>query len=259
MPKSNEHQVIENISIDTDILMYMAKEDVYGNSFVVLDGDIESGEGIDISISLTRIEGRAYPDSLTQEMMDLLTSRTDQLPKNIRFEMVNRSIKETGAGFGKSLFDIVVDQMSFTTPVLEKDAGDAKEAFSRKTGNSKDYASVFESITRMRGYPTRLKGGFIFPEDSTGAVEHFHFWTEFYVENLGWIPVDPVLGDLGAGSRYDYYGRLDTRRIHLSTGRDVKLPHSAPHDIVSSIVYPYVKINGRVTYDYSMSFTYSEL
>ena len=55
-----------------------------------------------------------------------------------------------------------------------------------------------------------------------------HFWDEFYVETLGWVPVDPSLGDDGTrapsplGENVDarayYFGNLDNRHVTLTKG-----------------------------------------
>jgi hypothetical protein len=53
-----------------------------------------------------------------------------------------------------------------------------------------------------------------------------HYWAEFYLENFGWVPVDPALGDglptgdlIGVDNPQQYYfGNLDNQHIVMSRG-----------------------------------------
>jgi hypothetical protein len=62
----------------------------------------------------------------------------------------------------------------------------------------------------------------------SGTPTRRHFWDEFYVETLGWAPVDPLLGDEKSlipiqppedfdGKSY-YFGNLDNQHVTFTKG-----------------------------------------
>jgi len=64
---------------------------------------------------------------------------------------------------------------------------------------------------------------------STGDPARRHFWDEFYLDSVGWVPVDPLLATQKPdasiqppGQDFDpkayYFGSLDNRHITLTKG-----------------------------------------
>ena len=50
---------------------------------------------------------------------------------------------------------------------------------------------------------------------------NLHVWAEFYLQNIGWIPVDPTIGQ---DDNKDYFfGNLDNKRLVMSKGYNVNL------------------------------------
>ena len=110
---------------------------------------------------------------------------------------------------------------------------DVIDNFSRGTGDSFTYAVMFTTLARKAGIPARTAAGYLVYDDKRVVK---HFWSEFYINNYGWIPVDPALGD-GAvfgdmpevENPADYYfGNLDSRHISFSKGI-ITIPFIAPY------------------------------
>ncbi|MCK6439831.1 MAG: transglutaminase domain-containing protein [Planctomycetes bacterium] len=123
--------------------------------------------------------------------------------------------------------------------------GDANHAFDHLCGDTNDIAALYAGLLRASGIPTREVYG-VLVKDGRAA---FHTWVEFFAPEVGWIPADPVLANLHNGgadpeaceriARYNpdgndgtradyksvtyYFGNLDSRRIALCRGRDLKL------------------------------------
>ncbi|MBN2533983.1 MAG: IPT/TIG domain-containing protein [Spirochaetales bacterium] len=85
------------------------------------------------------------------------------------------------------------------------------------------YSLLFCTLTRSAGIPARPVAGYLVCSD---LLSHEHYWAEFYIENFGWVPVDPYLGD---GKKYSnlkipgnfrsyYFGNLDNNRITFTRG-----------------------------------------
>lgn len=85
-----------------------------------------------------------------------------------------------------------------------------------KLADSEGYSFLFCSIARAIEIPARPVSGILI--ESNGNVLHW-FWAEFWVEGLGWVPVDPALGDGDSDTSKEYYfAGLDERHIAFSRG-----------------------------------------
>jgi hypothetical protein len=90
-------------------------------------------------------------------------------------------------------------------------------------GDAYCYALLFCTLARCAGIPARPVSGYLVSSDLSS---YEHYWAEFYIEDFGWVPVDPYLGD---GKKYEklrmpgnpkayYFGNLDNSRITFSRG-----------------------------------------
>ena len=88
---------------------------------------------------------------------------------------------------------------------------------------SRSYALLACAFFRAAGLPSVPISGFLVNQDS-GSIPHF--WLEYYLPSVGWIPYDPVLALGAKPSGFDaaldlpehYFGSLDNRHISLSRG-----------------------------------------
>ena len=125
----------------------------------------------------------------------------------------------------RRLYDWTLGQMS-RGPTGR--ASDAAAALKAKRGDALAYATVYCALLRAAKVPARLVAGAIVGD--TGQRTLSHWWDEFYIETIGWIPVDPLLGDedldvgLPADPEVDrrafYFGNLDNRHLTFSKGID---------------------------------------
>ena len=95
---------------------------------------------------------------------------------------------------------------------------------STAVADSEGYSFLFVSMARAAKIPARPVGGIIVLNDGTTRS---WWWAEVWMEGVGWIPVDPALGDGGDnillsgvdGEAADYYfGGLEGRHIAFSRG-----------------------------------------
>lgn len=86
-----------------------------------------------------------------------------------------------------------------------------------------EYALTFSAVARAAGIPARPVAGYLIDE-SARAVPHY--WAEFYLQDFGWVPVDPAM-EAGAAlltwhtddAAVDpWFGTLDSRRIAVAKG-----------------------------------------
>jgi transglutaminase-like putative cysteine protease len=123
----------------------------------------------------------------------------------------------------RRVYDWMLGQMSRATSARTTDAVAALKA---KRGDALAYASLYCALLRAARVPSRIVAGAIVGD--TGMRSLPHWWNEFYLETVGWIPVDPLLGDEDLGvslpaadetdRRAFYFGNLDNRHLTFSKG-----------------------------------------
>jgi transglutaminase-like putative cysteine protease len=84
-------------------------------------------------------------------------------------------------------------------------------------------ALLFCALSRASGVPAIPVSGVLIDRN---RASRNHYWAEFWVDGLGWIPVDPALGGgaappsfvLRADRANYYFGNLDNQRLSFSRG-----------------------------------------
>ena len=82
---------------------------------------------------------------------------------------------------------------------------------------------IFTALARAAGIPTLPVAGILAGADGNCRQ---HWWAEFYIDNIGWVPVDPAMGaglDFAIDSPAEkpatfYFGNLDSSHITVSRG-----------------------------------------
>src|SRR5918996_3236347 len=79
--------------------------------------------------------------------------------------------------------------------------GSATYCLTSRTGNCTDFESLWASLARAQGIPTRIVYGSFFKPDLNGndLDQSYHCWATFYAPGIGWIPHDVAVADM-------YYG-----------------------------------------------------
>ncbi len=97
------------------------------------------------------------------------------------------------------------------------------ESLEKKKGDAFDYAILFTALCRSAGVPARTVAGYLVYGDKQTRK---HWWSEFYLEGFGWVPVDAALGDgmdivgikIPKNPEGYYFGNVDNQRITFSKG-----------------------------------------
>ena len=93
-----------------------------------------------------------------------------------------------------------------------------------KRGDAYDFAILYTTLVRALGIPCLPVSGILVDADLKAQP---HWWSEFYIENFGWIPVDLTLAKDALNykafkkpenPRTFYFGNLDGQHIAFSRG-----------------------------------------
>ena len=146
----------------------------------------------------------------------------------------------------RSLYDTVLSRMRYSKDGTGWGQGDTIWACGSGFGNCTDFHSMFMSFARSRGIPARFFMGVPVPEKrGEGAIGGYHCWAEFYVAELGWVPVDISEADKFPELAQYYFGSLTEDRVSFTTGRDLKLDPSPASGVQNFFIYPIAEADGK--------------
>lgn len=112
------------------------------------------------------------------------------------------------------------------------------ESLGNRKADAYDYAILFTALARNAGVPSRPVAGFLVYGDKQTLN---HWWSEIYINGIGWIPVDPAMGDdmslsdlpvRESNSEY-YFGNIGSQHITFSRG-NIDLKKINPDGLVST-------------------------
>jgi transglutaminase-like putative cysteine protease len=121
----------------------------------------------------------------------------------------------------RALYEYLISRLEPAPPAGEQDPLRPLET---RKADDYSYAILFCALARAVGVPARPVAGYLLTPGQDTPVRHY--WAEFYLETVGWIPVDPFLGEgrirvsipPEANPRSYYFGSLDFDRIAFSKG-----------------------------------------
>jgi len=126
-----------------------------------------------------------------------------------------------GSSKSRAIYNYVIDRFSFDE---DSKGRSVEEYISSNSADSFGYSLLFTSIARAAGVPARPVGGILIFDDRVKPW----WWSEIWINGIGWIPVDAALGDSPAGFNTElpefedtadyYFGALEGRHIAFSRG-----------------------------------------
>lgn len=184
---------------------------------------------------ITQLVPREY--DMSERFLSRYTAATDSLPVGGEYAAatVRRLVGSGGNPYREAeiLYGYVVD---FLAPSDEIGNIAVGKGVAEQRGNAYTYAALYTTLLRQAAVPARMVSGAIFSDDGE-AIRHY--WSEFYIPGIGWIPADPSLGDGLHRERFTradeprsyYFGNLDARRVTFAPGRlqaEKLSPHGTP-------------------------------
>ena len=136
----------------------------------------------------------------------------------------------------KLIYNYMLDNYKILEKTRKDDASPL-DLLKKKSGDAYDFAVICTALFRAAGIPSLIDAGVLIGQD---LMTQPHWWTEFYIQGVGWIPVDVALG---AGMEYKkwpdvfderayYFGNVDSHRIVFSRGIKQLKPFSQDNKIV---------------------------
>ena len=271
-PGTNPYQQISDLRIDSPKKHVESRDPEYGNRFAYFDVKAPyPAFDVKMSFNVTRHEHRV---NLTGSAPVPASDRKD--PNLNRFLRPDRLVPIDGtigdlsrehlAGATDDLdkarraYEYVVATMKYDKTGDGWGHGDAIWACTSKRGNCTDFHSVFIGMLRAAGVPAKFEIGFPLPADKTSAdIPGYHCWAEFYIDKVGWVPIDASEAWKHPDLHDYYFGAHDSNRVQFTTGRDIRLSPPQKGDLLNYSVYPYAELNGKTLDGITTHFSFHDL
>ncbi|MCR4821986.1 MAG: IPT/TIG domain-containing protein [Treponema sp.] len=170
---------------------------------------------------------KAYSTSEKNRVLHKAATEADSLIQSDNPEVLEFAKNLTGKNTNpylqaKIIYDYIMKEYSLKKELRKADASPL-DLLKSKKGDAYDLAIFYTTLLRSLEIPANPVSGILVDSEMKSQA---HWWTEFYIEGFGWIPVDPALGK---GMEYKsfrpvenpaefYFGNLDSQHIAFSKG-----------------------------------------
>jgi transglutaminase-like putative cysteine protease len=262
LPQLDAFQKVQGLQVDSVAAHSEGRETQYGNSYALFEpttAQLTAGFDATIRFTATRFEHKVSLDTASLKIAANNTPANSELQRYLEPDklvplngVIADLAKENTAGDtsqvakARHIYDYVVATMRYDKSGEGWGRGDAIWACSSKRGNCTDFHSLLIGMMRASGIPARFEIGFPLSEGkSEGDIPGYHCWAEFYLDGIGWVPVDASEAWKNPAKRDYFFGAHDVNRVFFSYGRDLRLSPEQKGDPLNYFVYPYAELNGK--------------
>jgi len=207
-------------------------ENYRGVSLFKLENLGTGNQSVNLSflVDVYAVETRINSTSIRQDRTPLYTMYTQNtrlIPSdNQQIRTTVNSIigrEQNPYSKGRAIYDWIIRNIQITDRTLPDT--NIITALEQRSADTYSAALLFTAMARAAGLPCLPIAGVLI--DRNGRTVR-HYWTEFWIDGIGWIPVDPAMG-AGAVTVSDgvsaiqnpanyYFGNMDNQRIAFSRG-----------------------------------------
>ena len=271
IPPNDEHQRVDIISQDLPVRGQIGIEPSYGNKILYFETTAPADGRLPIQTSYLvqrdEVRGLAGDEAkitLTDNKRRLFLAANNKVPlQGKQLDLLNGLYLSTDpVALARALYDRVDEHVRYDKLQPGYGNGDVAWVCDSRSGNCTDFHSLFMSLARAKGLPSRFEIGFPLPRQrGQGSIGGYHCWAYFYADGRGWIPVDISEADKNPAMKEYYFGNLTEDRVTFSVGRDLQLVPQQDGEPLNFFVYPYVEVEGRAwpKEKIDMSFRYADV
>ena len=257
--ESTEYQRVLDARIEAPFPVAVGHDGEYGNAILHMAAPAEGLKVLDLEMTY-RVRKRESALVLDPRKAGSYGGRMEAFHQYLRPErhvVVDGGTKELARKVvkreknpllqGRAIYEHVLKHMSYDAK-KQSWVGSTEHALTCAIGNCNDIHALFISLARSLGMPARLVLGYaleppaIAHDKEQCEVCGYHCWAEFYVPNLGWIPVDD-----SCAIKYHkkgLFGRLELNHVAFSRGRDVLLTPPQKGERLPFFASAYAEVDG---------------
>ncbi|MEK7214267.1 MAG: transglutaminase domain-containing protein, partial [Chloroflexota bacterium] len=229
IPASDTQQEIAALTLESRVPFQIHQEPQYGNRYAYFEVSPQAGAApieVRLRFQATRREHRvalessaalasathAAPDELARSLQPDRLVPTDGIIAALT-EQETRGL-ERPFEKARAIYNYVVSTMRYDKSGQGWGRGDAIYACNVRKGNCTDFHALFIGMMRAAGIPAQFEIGFPLPPDRrAGEIPGYHCWAQFYLEDVGWVPVDASEGWKDPTKRDYFFGAHDEHRV----------------------------------------------
>ena len=269
LPQSDDFQVISNIKIECPVPYTIDRETTYNNKFlnILINKNIPDSLNIRITFNAQRKIRNGVPTSHLPLPIKNLSSKyllpNNLIPVDGQIKKESKKVTlnaKSDMDRVRAIYDHIVKTVTYDKSGTGWGRGDALYACNVRAGNCTDFHSLFIGMCRSIDIPARFIIGFPLPEkEIEGEISGYHCWAEFFINEVGWIPVDASEAFKHSERKNFFFGNLDYNRIQFTIGRDIELQNNNITHKLNYFIYPFCTIDGEPYYDVKSSFYFKEV
>ena len=257
LPYEDAHQSVTQLTITSPVPYRLEREPEYGDryAYLVVHGAKQGPFDIKVSFHVRRFEYKvslaplAQPSSAPRVQLTRFLQPDRLVPLGGKIADLSREQTDGATqplDKARKIYDYVIATMHYDHDGTEWGRGDALWACDAKHGNCTDFHSLFIAMARDAGIPARFEIGFsLSPDTHEASLTSYHCWAEFYVDGIGWIPVDASEAWKHKEKANYFFGAVDTNRLMMTLGRDIHLRPAQAEAPLNYSVYPYAELDGK--------------
>jgi transglutaminase-like putative cysteine protease len=275
LPQADGYQDVSSLRIESPVAYSQGRDSEYKNTFAEFKPTAQqAAAGFDVTLHFiaTRHEHKvalvgATTNNIAVSSSDPSFRRYLEPDKLVPLNgTIAKLAKEHTAGDttqiekARHIYEYVVATMRYDKTGEGWGRGDAVWACTAKRGNCTDFHSLFIGMMRSSGIPARFEIGFPIPEGKTeGDIAGYHCWAEFYLNGVGWVPVDASEAWKNPAKHDYFFGAHDVNRVFFTYGRDIRLSPEQKGDPLNYFIYPYAEINGQPVKNLQTHFSFHDV
>ncbi len=253
---SDDRQKISKRIINVPVPYRVTREKENGNDVLYLDLRNPLPASLDLAVEYeVDVRGQrvllkaARPGSLSMSRrMGFYLKPSRFMVIDDRIRSLARSVTDgavTPAQKAERIYNYVIERMSYDKEIPGWGKGDTLRACEVGAGNCTDFHSLFISLARASGIPAQFQIGLPLPDKQEGEIPGYHCWALFYLEGVGWVPVDASEAWKHREKTGYFFGTYDPNRLTVSTGRDIQLRPPPANGPLNIFFFPHVELDGK--------------
>ena len=137
---------------------------------------------------------------------------------------------------------------------------DAIYACNIRKGNCTDFHALLIGMMRAAGIPARFEIGFPIPHNqNAGEIAGYHCWAQFYLEGVGWVPVDASEAWKDPARRITSSVPTMSAVCLFTSGRDIRFNPAQQGEPLNFFIYPYAEFAGKTFTGVEYQFSFRDL
>jgi len=278
IPPTDLHQTVTRMRIEAPVAYHLTRDIVYNNPMAFLEADpstVKTPFDVRVSFHVQRMAHRVALAATNVDLPDQALPVSPRLLEADRLVPIDHQIaaieaQETrfaymGLDKARALYGFVAGTIHDDGDgVASANDGDALRALRDKHGDSADLESLLTGMARAAGIPARMAVGYRIPAgEPQGSVSKLHCWSEMMVTGIGWIPMDAAQGSEGKtsgvkGAENRFFGAVDSNRILIAVGRDIRLKPAQAGAALNYFDRPYAEVDGKALVGLKSEFSFRE-